>query len=411
MLSCEILSVGTELLLGEILDTNAQFLSAELAAMGIAVQRRATVGDNAQRLREAVEGALRRSDIVLLTGGLGPTADDITKEVCMDVLHFPAVRDAEAEARMRDFFRRTGREMPESNLKQADVPLGGVVFQNAHGTAPGVAMERDGKCVILLPGPPREAEPMFREQVRPFLQAKTTGVIRSHTVRTMGIGESAMAQRVADLLSGSNPTVAPYAKTGEALLRVTAAAETPQEAEALMQPVLAQIRDRLGEYIYGLDLDSIEQAVVQGLTEKGLHVATAESCTAGLIAKRLTDIPGASAVFDCGVVTYSNACKQQLLGVSAETLRQYGAVSAETAREMAAGLQKLSGAEIAVSVTGVAGPGQSERKPAGLAFIGIADKDGVRAVRVETGRDDRDFNRYVTASRALHCVRQSIQKY
>ena len=272
-------------------------------------------------------------------------------------------------------------------------------------------MERDGKCVILLPGPPREAEPMFREQVRPFLQAKTTGVIRSHTVRTMGIGESAMAQRVADLLSGSNPTVAPYAKTGEALLRVTAAAETPQEAEALMQPVLVQIRDRLGEYIYGLDLDSIEQAAVQGLTEKGLHVATAESCTAGLIAKRLTDIPGASAVFDCGVVTYSNACKQQLLGVSAETLRQYGAVSAETAREMAAGLQKLSGAEIAVSVTGVAGPGQSERKPAGLAFIGIADKDGVRAVRVETGRDDRDFNRYVTASRALHCVRQSIQKY
>ena len=203
MLSCEILSVGTELLLGEIVDTNAPFLSAELAAMGIAVLRRTTVGDNPARLREAVGQALSRSDIVLLTGGLGPTADDITKEVCMDVLGFSAERNEEAEKRMRDFFARSGRVMPEGNCKQADVPKGGIVFQNAHGTAPGVAMEKDGKCVVLLPGPPREAEPMFREQVKPYLMQKTHGVIRTHTIRTMGIGESAMANCVADLLGAA----------------------------------------------------------------------------------------------------------------------------------------------------------------------------------------------------------------
>ena len=411
MLSCEILSVGTELLLGEIVDTNAPFLSAELAAMGIAVLRRTTVGDNPARLREAVSQALIRSDIVLLTGGLGPTADDITKEVCMDILGFSAERNAEAERRMRDFFARSGRVMPESNLKQADVPRGGIVFQNAHGTAPGVAMEKDGKCVILLPGPPREAEPMFREQVKPYLMQKTHGVIRTHTVRTMGIGESAMANCVADLLEGSNPTVAPYAKTGESLLRVAAFADTEDEAECLMQPVLNEIRKRLGTYIYGIDADSIEQVVVQTLRAKGLHIATAESCTAGLIAKRLTDIPGASAVFDCGFVTYSNDCKQKLLGVSGDTLRQYGAVSAQTAEEMAAGALAHSGADIAVAVTGVAGPGCSEKKPAGLVFIGVADRDGVQIIRLETGRDDRDYNRYVTASRALHFVWQRIQKY
>ena len=408
MLSCEILSVGTELLLGEIVDTNAPFLSAELAAMGIAVLRRTTVGDNPARLREAVGQALSRSDIVLLTGGLGPTADDITKEVCMDVLGFSAERNEEAEKRMRDFFARSGRVMPEGNCKQADVPKGGIVFQNAHGTAPGVAMEKDGKCVVLLPGPPREAEPMFREQVKPYLMQKTHGVIRTHTIRTMGIGESAMANCVADLLGGSNPTVAPYAKTGESLLRVAASADTADEAEALMRPVLDEIRKRLGAYIYAIDADSIEQVVVRTLIEKGLHVATAESCTAGLIAKRLTDIPGASAVFDCGFVTYSNDCKQKMLGVSPETLRRYGAVSEQTAGEMAAGALARSGADIAVAVTGVAGPGCSEKKPAGLVFISTADQSGVQTVRLETGRDDRDYNRYVTASRALHLVLQRI---
>lgn len=411
MLFCEIVSVGTELLLGDILDTNAQYLSAELAAMGIAVQHRSTVGDNAARLRETVELALSRSDIVLLTGGLGPTADDITKEVCAQVMGFALVRNGEAEQAMRAFFKTRGRPMPESNLKQTDVPQGGTVFQNANGTAPGMAMERGGKCVILLPGPPNEMRAMFDCQVKPFLAAKTTGVIVSHTVRTMGVGESDMAERVAPLLSGSNPTVAPYAKQGEALLRVTAHADTAAQAEALMAPVLAQIRDVLGTYIYGIDVEDIQHAVVQVLAEKKLHVATAESCTAGYISKRITEVAGASDVFACGFVTYSNEMKEKLLGVRHETLLRYGAVSAGTAEEMAAGAKRVSGADIAVAVTGVAGPGCSENKPVGLAYIGIADRDGVRAVRFETGRKDREFNRYVTASHALHLVWKSIQNY
>ncbi len=411
MLSCEIVSVGTELLLGDIVDTNAQYLSRELASMGIAVLRRSTVGDNAVRLRETVELALSRSDIVLLTGGLGPTADDITKEVCAGVMGFALVRDGEAERAMRAFFRTRGRPMPESNLKQADVPQGGIVFQNDHGTAPGMAMERDGKCVILLPGPPNEMRAMFTDKVRPYLAAKTTGVIVSHTVRTMGIGESDMAERVAPLLRGSNPTVAPYAKQGEALLRVTAFADTDEQAQRLMAPALSQIREILGDYIYGVDVEDIQHAVVQALLEKKLHVATAESCTAGYIAKRITEVAGASDVFACGFVTYSNEMKEKLLGVRHETLLAHGAVSAETATEMAAGAKRVSGAEIAVAVTGVAGPGCSENKPVGLVYIGIADRGGVRAVRFETGRKDREFNRYVTASHALHLVWKSIQNY
>ena len=410
MLTCEIVSVGTELLLGDILDTNAQYLSQQLAAAGIAVLRRSTVGDNVVRLADTVRAALSRSDVVLLTGGLGPTADDVTKEVCADVMGFALERDAQTAEAICAFFQKRGMPMPESNLKQADVPVGGTVFPNDHGTAPGVAMERDGKCVILLPGPPHEMRLMFERRVLPFLRARTTGAIVSRTVRTMGIGESALAERVAPLLEGSNPTVAPYAKQGEAMLRVTARADTPQQAKALTEPVLRQIREAVGEYIYGIDVEDIQHAVVQALRERGLHLATAESCTAGYISKRITEVPGASDVFDCGLVTYSNEMKEKLLSVRHETLLAHGAVSAETAMEMAAGALRVSGADIAVAVTGVAGPGCSEQKPVGLVYIGLADGRGVRAVKLETGRTDREFNRYVTASRALHLVWQTIQK-
>ena len=410
MLTCEIVSVGTELLLGDILDTNAQYLSQRLAAMGIAVLRRSTVGDNAARLAETVREALSRSDVVLLTGGLGPTADDLTKEVCADVMGFALERDEQTVAAICAYFQKRGMPMPESNLKQADLPVGGTVFPNGNGTAPGAAMERDGKCVILLPGPPNEMRPMFEQGVQPFLQKKTTGVIVSHTVRTMGIGESALAERVAPLLEGSNPTVAPYAKQGEAMLRITARADTPQQADALIGPVLQQIRESVSDYIYGIDVEDIQHAVVLSLRERGLHLATAESCTAGYIAKRITEVPGASDVFDCGLVTYSNEMKEKLLSVRHETLLAHGAVSAETAMEMAAGALRVSGADIAVAVTGVAGPGCSEQKPVGLIYIGLADADGVTAVRFETGRKDREYNRYVTASRALHLVWQRLQK-
>ena len=409
MQSCEILSVGTELLLGEIIDTNAPFLSRELAALGVPVLYRGTVGDNRDRLASQVRLALSRSDLVVLTGGLGPTADDVTKEVCAEEMGFPLVRDSRAEEAIRAFFARRDGKMPMTNLKQADVPDGGTIFYNAHGTAPGMAMERDGKCLILLPGPPHEMEAMFRESVLPFLASKGLGVIASHTVRTMGIGESAMAEKVSDLLDGANPTVAPYAKMGEALLRVTARAASAGEAEALMAPVMSEIRQRLQPYIYGIDVEGVQYTLVRALREKGLHIATAESCTAGYIAGRIAQVPGASDVFDWGVVTYANDVKQRLLGVRAETLDAYGAVSEQTAREMACGALERSGADIAVAVTGVAGPGGSGSKPAGLAYIGVADRDGVEVVRYETCRDDREFNRTVTASRALYLAWRRLQ--
>ena len=252
--------------------------------------------------------------------------------------------------------------------------------------------------------------PMYQESVVPFLREYAEGAIVSHTVRTMGIGESAMAEICADLLEKENPTVAPYAKKGEALLRVTAKAENTDEAEKLCKPVIDEIRSRLGGYVYGIDSESIEERVVQLLKEKKLTVATAESCTAGYISKRITDFPGTSNIFGCGAVTYSNEIKQKLLGVKAETLEAYGAVSEQTAREMAAGIRRVSGADIGIAVTGIAGPGSDgTSKPVGLSYVAL-DAEGVQVCeKVETGRNDREYNRYVTGSRALNLARKYLE--
>jgi len=404
---CEIVSVGTELLLGDILNTNARFLSIELAALGISVLRQSTVGDNPERLAELFTDALSRSDIVIASGGLGPTADDITKEVCCKVMGFELVIDDEILAGIESYFITKNIKMPESNKKQAFVPLNGIVFRNKNGTAPGIACEKAGKCIILLPGPPRELVPMFNNDVKPFLSRYSDGVIISHTVRTFGIGESAMAELADDLLWNENPTVAPYAKDGESLLRVTARAKTAEQAEELCSPVIGKIIEKLGSYVYGIDVDNLQQRVVELLIEKGLKVAIAESCTAGYTAKRLTEISGASQVFDCGIISYSNEIKVKLLGVSPGTLDKYGAVSEQTASEMAKGVRALSGADIGVGITGIAGPKSDESgKPAGLSFIALADADNVSVEKLETGRtNDRDYNRFVTASRALNMIR------
>ncbi len=412
MYNCELLSVGTEILLGDILNTNSQYLARELAALGIAVLHQNTVGDNQQRLREEIEVSLSRSDIIIATGGLGPTADDITKEVCCESLGFELVRDESILNDISAFFCKRGTCMPPTNAKQADVPKGGTVFVNSCGTAPGGAIEKDGKCIIFLPGPPREMKAMFEKQVKPFLISKySDGAIVSHNIRTFGIGESAMAEAVSDLLSGKNPTVAPYAKDGEALLRVTAKAATKDEAEAILKPVIDDIRARLGNYVYSIDSQSIQETVVSLLHEKGLKVALAESCTAGYIAKRITEIPGASQVFECGIVSYSNKVKMQLLSVKKATLDAHGAVSAETAVEMARGVRLLSGADFGLSVTGVAGPGSDAGINAGVSFIGISSNDGDRAVKFETsGRNGREYIRYVTSSNALNLLREQILK-
>lgn len=409
---CEILSVGTELLLGDILNTNARFLSQELAALGFSVLRQSTVGDNPTRLSAMVREALTRSDILIATGGLGPTADDITKEVCCEVLGFSLVYDETILDTLTAYFVTRQLRMPESNKKQALIPVGGTVFRNGNGTAPGLACEKDGKCIIMLPGPPREMVPMFQNEVIPFLKKYSDGAIVSHTVKTFGIGESAMAERVGDLLWQANPTVAPYAKDGEAMLRVTARAPSENEAHALCMKTIERILPLLGDSVYGVDADSLQQKAVELLLEKGLKVAIAESCTAGYTAKRLTDIPGVSRVFDCGVITYSNAIKTKLLGVREDTLTAYGAVSEQTAAEMARGVRALAGADIGIGITGIAGPQSDDSgKPAGLSFIALADKDTVEIEKVETGRaDDREYNRFITASRALNQLRLYLLK-
>lgn len=407
-MKAEILSVGTELLLGDIVNTDAQFLAGELARLGFTVLYHSTVGDNADRLAALLDTALSRSDIVLTTGGLGPTADDLTKEVCAKALGLPLVEDAESLRRIKAFFRARGAEMPETNCKQAYLPQGCTVFHNDHGTAPGCAMEREGKIVINLPGPPRELKPMFLEKVAPYLARFVHGAIVSHTVRTFGIGESAMAERAAPYLRQGNPTVAPYAKDGEALLRVTASAASREEADALCRPTVDALCELYGNLVYGVDVESLQQVVVRMLRERGMKVGLAESCTAGLIAKRITEIPGSSEVLECGIVSYSNRIKQEMLGVSPNTIERYGVISAETAAEMAAGALRVSGADIGLGVTGLAGPDGDDRgNPAGLSYIALTDGTHTLARTVNTGRggDNREYNRFVTSSNALDLIR------
>lgn len=409
MAVCELISVGTEILLGDILNTDAQFLSIELARLGISVIHQSTVGDNRERLLAQLKEAADRSDIIILSGGLGPTPDDLTKEVCCEFfgkkmfLHEPTVE------KIKTYFSTKGMEMAQNNLKQAILPKDCVIFPNDNGTAPGMAIEKDGVHILVLPGPPRELKPMFRNCAVPYLMQFSDRIIVSHNIRTFGIGESLMAERVNDLFDAENPTVAPYAKDGEALLRVTAMARTKEEAENLCKPVINEIKNRLDGFVYGVDYTCIEEAVIEKLKEKHMKVATAESCTGGLIAKRITDVPGASEVFDCGIISYANEIKHRVLGVSEDDLNKYGAVSEPVARQMAQGALKVSGADIAVSVTGIAGPdSDSTNKPVGLVYIGLADRDNVWVRELRTSRKDRSYNRYVSASNALNMIRLYI---
>ncbi len=395
--------------MGDILNTDAQFLSIELARLGISVIHQSTVGDNRERLLAQLKEAADRSDIIILSGGLGPTPDDLTKEVCCEFfgkkmfLHEPTVE------KIKTYFSTKGMKMAQNNLKQAMLPKDCVIFPNDNGTAPGMAIEKDGVHILVLPGPPRELKPMFRNCAVPYLMQFSDRIIVSHNIRTFGIGESLMAERVNDLFDAENPTVAPYAKDGEALLRVTAMARTKEEAENLCKPVINEIKNRLDGFVYGVDYTCIEEAVIEKLKEKHIKVATAESCTGGLIAKRITDVPGASEVFDCGIISYANEIKHRVLGVSEDDLKKYGAVSEPVARQMAQGALKVSGADIAVSVTGIAGPdSDSTNKPVGLVYIGLADRDNVWVRELRTSRKDRSYNRYVSASNALNMIRLYI---
>ena len=406
----ELISVGTELLLGNIVNTNAQFLAEQCALLGLSAYNQCVVGDNRERLAEAFRTALKRSDIVILTGGLGPTEDDLTKEVCAEMLGIPLVEDAHTRERLEAYFTDSVyKEIPDNNWKQAEVPAGAKILDNANGTAPGLILEKFGKSVILLPGPPDELVPLFRDQVTPYLRALQPEYIFSRMVKICGIGESAVEEKLIDLIDGqTNPTVATYAKIGEVHVRVTARAAGEEEAKKLIKPVVKEIRSRLGDSVYSIrEEETLEMAVVGLLKKYGLTVTTAESCTGGLLAGRLVNVPGASEVFREGVITYSNKAKKKMLDVSKSTLKKYGAVSEQTAREMAVGGVFATDADACVAVTGIAGPDADGDKPVGLVYIACYMNDKVRVEKF-LFKGNRSKIREQSVVKALDLLRRSI---
>lgn len=408
-MNAELIAVGTEILLGDIVNTDAQVISQGLSELGIDVFYQTVVGDNPARLERVIREAADRADIIITTGGLGPTLDDLTKETLARVfgkkmeLHQPSLD------RICAFFDRIGREMTPNNEKQAWLPEGCTVFVNEWGTAPGCGFEAGGKHVLMLPGPPRECEPMFKQCAMPYLYPLAGGCIVSRNVRVFGLGESAMEDRLHDLMeSMHNPTIAPYAKVSECFARVTAKAGTHEAAEALLAPVVEQVAGMLGDNVYGIDVDSLEQVVGDGLRARGLTLAVAESCTGGLLSKRITDVAGCSDYYLGGVCSYSNGVKMRVLGVKAATLEAHGAVSQQTAEEMAEGVAHALGADVGVGITGVAGPGGgSEEKPVGLVYISVF-YDGRCTTRRTVNTYGRDRVRNQAASTALDMIRRMV---
>lgn len=406
----EIISIGTELLLGQIVNTNARDISQMLSELGMGVYYTTVVGDNPERLMEALEIASKRADGIITTGGLGPTKDDLSKETIAKFCGLKCVPDEESRRRLEERFAKQNRYMPESNLKQADMPEGCIILKNDCGTAPGAIVESDKATIIMLPGPPHEMRAMLKSGVRPYLEQRADSVIKSKVLKVFGLGESAAEEKVGDLIENQqNPTIAPYAKTGEMEFRLTAKAENEQKAEGMLIPLEKQVRDIIGEYIYGEGEEmTLQQKVVELLRKSGKTLALAESCTGGLVAKKITDVSGASECFECGFVTYSNEQKIKRLGVSADTLEKYGAVSPQTAYEMCRGAKENGGADIGIGITGIAGPGGgTPEKPVGLVYIGICTDKIHATCRLQLA-GDRDVVRERTSLYALDLVRRSL---
>ena len=414
-LVAEILCTGEELLLGDIVNTNAAFLSAELTGLGINVYHHSVVGDDASRLADCVSEGLSRSDIVVISGGLGPTKDDLTKETVGALFGREMRLHSESLEAIRAYFAKTGRVMSKNNEKQAMMPEGAIVFPNHYGTAPALALENErGQSVIMLPGPPSELVPLFFEQVVPYLKRKSEAAIVSKNIHFFGIGESALAEMLDGLLIDTPAlSAATYCKEGEVRIRITARADSEAEAEGACEAYAQKIMQTdAGKFVYGVDVGTIENAVVKALHESGLTLSAAESCTGGLISKRVTDISGCSDVFFGGCVTYTNDVKQRLIGVSEKTLEQYGAVSEQTAREMARGVRLATGSDIGVSATGIAGPtGGTTETPVGTVFIGISTRNGeeVRKLSLSPMRS-REYIRLASATNAFDMVLKAIKR-
>ena len=435
-MTAEILAVGTELLMGQIANTNAQYISSKLPDIGINVYFHQVVGDNPARLKSALRHALDRSDVVIMTGGLGPTMDDLTKEAVAECFGRKLAFDEESLSRIRERMSRYGGVMAKNNERQAFFPEGAYILYNDNGTAPGCVVEEAGKTIIMLPGPPSEMRPMFDEKVMPYLGKHADYRLESKFLRIFGIGESRLEEMLKELIEAQrNPTIATYAKEGEVTIRLTArygVSDDPNRygdpgdpnrysvpgdpnrygdqgavREDLLAPLVGAIRDRVGDCLFSVDDEDLETAALRALTERGLTLSLAESCTGGLIAARITAIPGASKAFLSSAVTYGNAAKMKILGVKEETLRAYGAVSAQTALEMAEGARRVFGSDIAVSVTGVAGPdGGGELKPVGLVYLALSGKDGARSKEIHVA-GPRARVRNITCLNAFDMIRRA----
>ena len=410
--TAELLAVGTELLLGNIANTNAQVLSESLSALGVNVFWHTVVGDNPERLREALDIARRRCDIIITTGGLGPTYDDLTKQTICAAFGKPLVLHPDILEDIRAFYESSlHTPMPENNTQQAELPEGCVVFDNPVGTAPGCAFEADGVHVLMLPGPPHEMETMLRRHAEPYLRKLSREVIVSRDIMTFGMGESSIDQLLHDKMAHmTNPTLATYAKPSEVRLRATAKAAAEEEAQAMLNPVWEMVRETLGDIVYGVDISGLAECCHAHLLRRNMTLATAESCTGGLVAEKLTALPGASAVYRGGVVSYWTSVKAEVLRVPQDILDAYGPVSEACARAMAEGVRRITGADLGVSVTGAAGPDPDERGVSvGIVYIGLAAPEGTFCRALDLGRRRRDRIQGLAANHALDVVRRYLQ--
>ena len=408
-MNAEIISVGTELLLGNILNTNAQYLSQELAALGITVQRQSTIGDNQGRLADFVNEAKQRCDLLVFTGGLGPTADDLTKETVAACFGDSLTFDEAEWEKIVSYFTRSGRQVTPNNRKQAMVPVRGHKILNDHGTAPGAWFEQEGHCAVLMPGVPHEMKAMWTEKVRPLLLARQNCTLHSLTLRVLG-GESNLEYRVRELLENANPTAAIYCKTGECEIRITARAKTDTEAEKMCRDYATKFYDLLGDAVYDEDVTGLEETLVHTLKARGLTLATAESCTGGMIAQRITNVSGASEVFGYGYVTYWEQAKTRMVGVDPAVIAKYNVVSAPVAAQMALGAAAAAGADISISVTGLAGPGGGDAcRPVGTVYLGAARDGTVYVKKLFVSRPGRALVRARAAQMALELALRLAQ--
>lgn len=408
-MKAEIVSTGTELLLGETLNTSAHFLTGKLSAMGIEVDHHTTVGDNPERLEQVLRQAIERTDLLVTTGGLGPTVDDLTKELVAKVLDIKMELDPSSLEHIKQFFGRRKAPMPLNNEKQAYFPKGSKILPNPIGTAPGAIIEKNGKTVIILPGPPFEMTPMFDNYVWPVLQQNIEPDVErmnERVLKVFGMGESAIEEVLADLMDLPNFSMALLAKRAEMHIRLVArSSKKSEEAAEVLNRTEEEIRRRLGNKVFGRDQETMIGIVGQLLKNEQLTIATAESCTGGLLGAALTQEPGSSGFYLGGVVSYSNSLKQGLLGVSEESLNKYGAVSEEVAREMAAGIRSKAGSDLAISTTGIAGPdGGSAQKPVGLVYVGLAAPEGIQVEKIQL-YGERESVRQLTVQAALNKVR------